>query len=188
MEIGSPRTSGTWSPAGGAPSRPTVSRPTGVAPVRLRTGSNTATEPTRPLSSTSWRGPQSIRCRVARSVAAELSKQLGQNVFVENKPGVLARVSGLFARRGYNIFSLAVAPTEDERFSRLTIVVDVENEPSSVPAEVRARPFERTHAPRGAGSGLGLAIVRAAVEAHGGRVRFVELGPPRVVVRMELPR
>jgi acetolactate synthase-1/3 small subunit len=42
---------------------------------------------------------------------------------------VLARVSGLFARRGYNIFSLAVAPTEDERFSRITIVVDVQSAP-----------------------------------------------------------
>jgi acetolactate synthase-1/3 small subunit len=51
------------------------------------------------------------------------------SVLVENKPGVLARVAGLFARRGYNIFSLAVAPTEDERFSRLTIVVDVESDP-----------------------------------------------------------
>jgi acetolactate synthase-1/3 small subunit len=51
------------------------------------------------------------------------------SVLVENKPGVLARVSGLFARRGYNIFSLAVAPTEDERFSRLTIVVDVDSAP-----------------------------------------------------------
>ncbi len=51
------------------------------------------------------------------------------SVLVENKPGVLARVAGLFARRGYNIFSLAVAPTEDVRFSRLTIVVDVESAP-----------------------------------------------------------
>jgi acetolactate synthase I/III small subunit len=48
-------------------------------------------------------------------------------VLVENKAGVLARISGLFARRGYNIFSLAVAPTEDERFSRVTVVVDVES-------------------------------------------------------------
>jgi acetolactate synthase-1/3 small subunit len=51
------------------------------------------------------------------------------SVVVENKAGVLARVSGLFARRGFNIFSLAVAPTDDERFSRITIVVDVESAP-----------------------------------------------------------
>jgi acetolactate synthase-1/3 small subunit len=50
-------------------------------------------------------------------------------VLVENKAGVLARVAGLFARRGFNIFSLAVAPTDDERFSRITIVVDVESAP-----------------------------------------------------------
>ena len=48
---------------------------------------------------------------------------------VENKAGVLARVSSLFSRRGFNIFSLAVAPTDDERFSRFTIVVDVESAP-----------------------------------------------------------
>jgi acetolactate synthase-1/3 small subunit len=50
-------------------------------------------------------------------------------VLVENKAGVLARVADLFARRGYNIISLAVAPTHDDRFSRLTIVVDVESVP-----------------------------------------------------------
>jgi acetolactate synthase-1/3 small subunit len=50
-------------------------------------------------------------------------------VTVENKAGVLARVAGLFARRGYNIDSLAVAPTDDERFSRITIVVDAESAP-----------------------------------------------------------
>lgn len=47
-------------------------------------------------------------------------------VLVENKPGVLARVSGMFARRGFNIISLAVAPTDDDRFSRITLVIDVE--------------------------------------------------------------
>ena len=47
------------------------------------------------------------------------------SVLVENKAGVLARVASLFARRGYNIFSLAVAPTHDARFSRITVVVDV---------------------------------------------------------------
>jgi acetolactate synthase-1/3 small subunit len=52
------------------------------------------------------------------------------SVLVENKAGVLSRVAGLFSRRGFNIYSLAVAPTdEDERFSRITIVVDVESAP-----------------------------------------------------------
>ena len=51
------------------------------------------------------------------------------SVLVENRAGVLARVSSLFARRGYNIYSLAVAPTDDERFSRITIVVDVASAP-----------------------------------------------------------
>jgi len=50
-------------------------------------------------------------------------------VLVENKSGVLARVAGLFSRRGYNIESLAVAPTDDERFSRITIVVDADSAP-----------------------------------------------------------
>lgn len=47
------------------------------------------------------------------------------SVLVENRAGVLARVAGLFSRRGYNIFSLAVAPTDDDRFSRITIVVSL---------------------------------------------------------------
>ena len=51
------------------------------------------------------------------------------SVLVQNRPGVLARVAGLFARRGFNIFSLAVAPAEEDGFSRITIVVDVEDTP-----------------------------------------------------------
>lgn len=51
------------------------------------------------------------------------------SVLVQNRPGVLARVSNLFARRGYNIFSLAVAPAEQEGMSRITIVVDVDETP-----------------------------------------------------------
>jgi len=51
------------------------------------------------------------------------------SVLVQNRPGVLARVASLFARRGFNIFSLAVAPAEDEGFSRITIVVDVDSAP-----------------------------------------------------------
>jgi acetolactate synthase I/III small subunit len=51
------------------------------------------------------------------------------SVLVENKPGVLARVAGLFSRRGYNIDSLAVGPTEHPEVSRMTIVVNVEESP-----------------------------------------------------------
>ncbi|GGS52275.1 MULTISPECIES: acetolactate synthase small subunit [Actinokineospora] len=51
------------------------------------------------------------------------------SVLVENKPGVLARVAGLFSRRGFNIDSLAVGPTEHPEVSRMTIVVAVEELP-----------------------------------------------------------
>ena len=51
------------------------------------------------------------------------------SVLVENKPGVLARISALFSRRGFNIDSLAVGPTEHPDVSRMTVVVDVEDLP-----------------------------------------------------------
>ncbi len=51
------------------------------------------------------------------------------SVLVENKPGVLARIAGLFSRRGFNIDSLAVGPTEHDEISRMTIVVNVEDSP-----------------------------------------------------------
>ena len=51
------------------------------------------------------------------------------SVLVENKPGVLARVAGLFSRRGFNIDSLAVGETEHAQISRITIVVNVEDSP-----------------------------------------------------------
>ncbi|GAA3123605.1 acetolactate synthase small subunit [Planomonospora alba] len=51
------------------------------------------------------------------------------SVLVENKPGVLARVAALFSRRGFNIDSLAVGPTEHADISRMTIVVNVEELP-----------------------------------------------------------
>jgi acetolactate synthase-1/3 small subunit len=51
------------------------------------------------------------------------------SVLVENKPGVLARVASLFSRRGFNIDSLAVGPTEHPEISRMTIVVNVEELP-----------------------------------------------------------
>ncbi|WP_034090079.1 acetolactate synthase small subunit [Streptacidiphilus albus] len=51
------------------------------------------------------------------------------SVLVENKPGVLARIAALFSRRGFNIDSLAVGPTEHPDISRMTIVVNVEDLP-----------------------------------------------------------
>jgi acetolactate synthase I/III small subunit len=51
------------------------------------------------------------------------------SVLVENKPGVLSRVSALFSRRGFNIDSLAVGPTEHPDVSRMTIAVNVEDLP-----------------------------------------------------------
>ena len=46
------------------------------------------------------------------------------SILVENKPGVLARIAGLFARRGFNIQTLAVGPTDDPAISRITLTVD----------------------------------------------------------------
>ena len=51
------------------------------------------------------------------------------SVLVENKPGVLARIAGLFSRRGFNIDSLAVGPTENPEVSRMTIVISVDRLP-----------------------------------------------------------
>jgi acetolactate synthase-1/3 small subunit len=51
------------------------------------------------------------------------------SVLVENKPGVLTRVAGLFARRGFNIDSLVVAETENPAVSRMTITVDEQDHP-----------------------------------------------------------
>jgi acetolactate synthase I/III small subunit len=51
------------------------------------------------------------------------------SVMVEDRPGVLTRVAGLFAARGFNIDSLAVGPTEQDGISRMTIVVQVDRKP-----------------------------------------------------------
>jgi signal transduction histidine kinase len=104
-------------------------------------------------------------------------------------PAALARALG-------NLLENAVDATPGGRVSvsfdgasRGPLCVDVVNEPASVPHEMRAGLFRRGGASRKpSSSGLGLAIARAAVEAHGGRVRLLEMGPPRVRVRVELPR
>ena len=71
---------------------------------------------------------------VARGMAPDWDGRIGMtkhtlSVLVENKPGVLVRIAGLFARRGFNIDSLAVGPTEHEEISRMTIVVNCDEHP-----------------------------------------------------------
>ena len=61
------------------------------------------------------------------------------SVLVENKPGVLSHVAGLFSRRAFNISSLAVGPTEDQSVSRMTIVVDG----ASTPVDQVAKQLEK---------------------------------------------
>jgi acetolactate synthase I/III small subunit len=51
------------------------------------------------------------------------------SLLVENKPGVLHRIAGLFTRRGFNIASLTVGPTERDEYSRMTIVVRLSSKP-----------------------------------------------------------
>ena len=55
-----------------------------------------------------------------------MSEKHTLSVLVENKPGVLTRVSALFTRRGFNIHSLAEGPTEHEDISRITVIADAE--------------------------------------------------------------
>ncbi len=59
-------------------------------------------------------------------MADTLSSQHILSVTVENKAGVLSRVTGMISRRGFNIQSLTVAPTEDEGLSRMTIIVEAD--------------------------------------------------------------
>lgn len=67
--------------------------------------------------------------RPAANAAAVLPNTHTLSVLVENKPGVLTRVAALFARRGYNISSLAVGPTEHPEISRITVAIDVDEQP-----------------------------------------------------------
>jgi acetolactate synthase I/III small subunit len=100
---------------------------------------------------------------------------------VENKAGVLARVVGLFARRGFNIESLAVAPTEDERFSRITFVYDVGSAPvdqvvNQVNKLINVLSVEAVDDEKSIERDLLLATVtdsaeaRSAVEEYGGKI------------------
>ena len=58
-------------------------------------------------------------------------RQIVLSILVENTPGVLSRISGLFTRRGYNIDSITACTTQDQKFSRITIAVSGETDQES---------------------------------------------------------
>jgi acetolactate synthase-1/3 small subunit len=120
------------------------------------------------------------------------------SVLVENKAGVLARVAGLFARRGFNIFSLAVAPTDDDRFSRITIVIDVE---SNTVEQITKQLFKLIHVVKitelhpaeAVERELVLATVQASPELRGQVLELVQIfegkilavGPDQLTVSLD---
>jgi acetolactate synthase-1/3 small subunit len=108
------------------------------------------------------------------------------SVLVENKPGVLARIAGLFSRRGFNIDSLAVGPTEHPEISRMTIVVNVEDLPLEQVTKQLNKLVEviKIVELEGAGSvarELLLVKVRADAETRGQVLETVQLFRAKVV-------
>jgi acetolactate synthase-1/3 small subunit len=108
------------------------------------------------------------------------------SVLVENRAGVLARVSGLFARRGYNIYSLAVAPTDDERFSRITIVVDAESAPLEQITKqlfklINVVKISELHPEDSIERELLLATVKASAESRGQVIELVQVFEGRIL-------
>lgn len=108
------------------------------------------------------------------------------SVLVENKPGVLARIAGLFSRRGFNIDSLAVGPTEHPEISRMTIVVNVEESPLEQVTKqlnklVEVIKIVELDGPQSVTRELLLVKVKADVETRGQVLETVQLFRAKVV-------
>jgi acetolactate synthase-1/3 small subunit len=108
------------------------------------------------------------------------------SVLVENKPGVLARIAGLFSRRGFNIHSLAVGPTEHPEVSRMTIVVNVEDSPLEQVTKqlnklVEVIKIVELDSPASVTRELLLVKVKADVESRGQVLETVQLFRAKVV-------
>ena len=108
------------------------------------------------------------------------------SVLVENKPGVLARVAGLFSRRGFNIDSLAVGPTEHPEVSRMTIVVNVEESPLEQVTKqlnklVEVIKIVELDAEQSVARELLLVKVKADVDTRGQVLEIVQLFKAKVV-------
>jgi hypothetical protein len=74
--------------------------------------------------------PNGVVERLGRASAGSIMRHI-VSIMLENEPGALSRVAGLFSARGYNIESLTVAPTEDASLSRMTIVTSGSDDVSS---------------------------------------------------------
>ncbi len=108
------------------------------------------------------------------------------SVLVENKPGVLTRVSALFSRRSFNIESLAVGPTEHPEISRMTIVVDVRDTPleqitKQLNKLVEVLKIVELDGPASVSRELMLVKVRADVETRGAVLDVVQLFRAKVI-------
>ena len=68
--------------------------------------------------------PEMVRLEDLRTGRSLTGRKHVLSILVENRPGVLARVAGLFSRRGFNIDTLAVGPTDDPEVSRITLTLD----------------------------------------------------------------
>jgi acetolactate synthase-1/3 small subunit len=116
---------------------------------------------------------------------SEMSKHT-LSVLVEDKPGVLARIAGLFSRRGYNIDSLAVGPTELPDVSRMTIVVSLEDSPLEQVTKqlnklVEVIKIVELEGPGSVSRELLLVKIRADVTNRGQVLDIVQLFKARVV-------
>jgi acetolactate synthase-1/3 small subunit len=105
---------------------------------------------------------------------------------VENKPGVLARIAGLFSRRGFNIETLAVGPTEDPDISRLTMTVDgavhpidqVTKQLHKLVNVIKIRDMEPDQT---IGREMALFKIQATVESRGEIMQFAEIFRAEVI-------
>ena len=108
------------------------------------------------------------------------------SVLVENKAGVLTRIASLFAQRGFNIYSLAVAPTENDQFSRITIVVDVESAPLEQITKqlfklINVIKITELHPDQAVERELLIATVRAAPDVRGQVIQLVDVFEGRIL-------
>ena len=123
------------------------------------------------------------------------------SVLVENKPGVLTRVAALFSRRGFNIESLAVGPTEHREVSRMTIVVNVEELPLEQVTKqlnklVEVLKIVELDGPASVRRELLLVKVKADAESRGNvldaiqlfKAKVIDVAPDAVTVEVKIGR